>query len=215
MSYCETLCCAGICQPEEDDIYCATCICGKLNLVLDLDETLVTAQNKILKFDNVLPFCCFDDYDIYKRPHVDVFLDIVFKKYNVYIWTAACKSYADFVLKNLLTPNQIPVRVLTRRDTMFRKTACGLYWSREDAIKIKPLGKLKCNLARTVLVDDTASCFLLDRPNGIQIPQFNDPATQLEDTELMDILQKLDQFSDFKDVRVRKGMINEFKNHSF
>ncbi len=200
MHYCNTLCCAGVCLLEDDE-YCATCKFGKLNVVLDLDETLVHAQYKNIKCENIIPFCQFDECDIYKRPHVDTFLDTVFTKYNVYIWTAACKSYANFVLENLLKPNQIPVRVLTRHDVMYRREQIGLYYSSEDTIKIKALGKLKCNLARTVLIDDTKSCFLLDRQNGIQIREFNNPELQLDDNELITMLHKLDGLSDIDDVR--------------
>ncbi len=202
MHYCETLCCVGICFLKEDK-KCATCEFGKLNIVLDLDETLVHAQHISIKCEHLAPFCQFEDYNIYKRPHVDIFLDAVFEKYNVYIWTAACKSYANVILKHLLQTTQIPVRVLTRKQTMFRKELTGLYYSRQDAIKIKPLGKLKCNLARTILIDDTKSCFLLDALNGIQITEFNNPQMQFNDNELMLILQKLEEIADLRDVRKR------------
>ncbi len=201
MQYCETLCCAGICM-NETQTKCATCNFGKLNVVLDLDETLIHAEHKGVIMENCVAFCQFEDYKIYKRPFVDEFLNIVFNRYNVYIWTAAYKSYAKFVLAHLLDPkNQIPIKILTKDDTMIKKELTGLYYDDNTAVKIKPLGKLHCNLARTVLIDDTKSCFSLDPLNGIQIIKFDDPETQYDDKELLFILKKLDQASDLNDVR--------------
>jgi len=100
MVYCDTLCCAGICFG--DHVKCATCRLGKLNVVLDLDETLIHAEHKYVNCDKETPFCQFENYNIFKRPHLDVFLQTVFTTYDVYIWTAAYKSYAKFILKHLL-----------------------------------------------------------------------------------------------------------------
>jgi len=193
MSYCETLCCAGICNIT-NNTKCATCRLGKLNIVLDLDETLIHATH--LNFGNA--FCKFEIYNIYKRPHLDKFLAIVFEKYNVYIWTAACKSYAKYVIKHLLKPKQILKRLLTKKDCIIQKERSGLYFC-QDIIKKKPLGKLGCNLARTVLIDDVKTSFVLDPLNGILIPEFNNPNKDNE--SLLDILKILDILSDLDDVR--------------
>ncbi len=84
MKYCTVLLCSGIVYEEKDD-ECATCKFGKLNVILDLDETLVYSGYKWFKYENIKPFIKFNQYKVYKRPYVDDFLDAVFKQYNVYI----------------------------------------------------------------------------------------------------------------------------------
>ncbi len=200
MNYCQTLCCIGEVL-FEDQTLCATCRSGNLNIVLDLDETLIHAVLKDAKLENCKPFCYFENYYLYKRPLVDHFLDICFKRYNVYIWTAGYKSYANFVLEHLLKPNQIPKQILTRHNCIIKKDFD--FWSGPSAPEIiyKPLGKLKCNLARTVIIDDKKSNFTKDPLNGIEIVAFDDPEHQMNDMELLSILKQLDNLSNLIDVR--------------
>jgi len=204
MRYCETLCCAGtISSLEEAQVLCATCLFGKLTVVLDLDETLVHAVHHIALCRGCVPFCYFENLKIYKRPYVDLFLDTVFERYDVYIWTAAHKSYARKVLAHLLKPKHIPIRVLTRNDTLHIKNRERLMYScrADNVVKIKPLSKLNCRLSRTVMIDDTLSCFSRNLANGIQIKEFDDPEKQTDDCVLLNLLVELDRLSDSNDVR--------------
>ncbi len=204
MQYCETLCCAGIVISNDKDTLCATCRRGKLNVVLDLDGTLIYGAHKWTSFKNCTPFASFDDLKIYKRPYVDAFLDVVFDRYNVFIWTAACKSYAKVVLANLLhSTKHIPKKVFTRKETMhIKERDCQLYACRNDnVITVKPLWKLKQGLSRIVIIDDTKSCFSRNISNGILIKEFDNPETQSDDCELKRMLSVLDILADFDDVR--------------
>ncbi len=166
-------------------------------------ETLVHGAHKYIEFSKFESFVSFDELKVYKRPHVDLFLETVFAKYNVYIWTAACASYAKVVLASLLKPSQVPLRLLTRRDTLHIKPRDRLMYScREDSpIKIKPLSKLVCNLARTVMVDDTKSSFSRNATNGILIAPFEDPDEQRDDRALLCLLDVLEVLADLEDVR--------------
>ncbi len=206
--FCETLECSGRIEVTDHEqtqqIRCASCLFGKLNVVLDLDETLVCAQHKMFQCEtNVEPFAMFENYQIYKRPYVDLFLETVFKCYNVYIFTAAQKSYADYVLKCLLkSETQKPIRVLTSRDVWRMKRRDGLMSSYgDDRIKIKPLKKLHINFQRTVMLDDTASCFSHNVRNGILVKEFDNPKLQQDDTELLMLLKILQDLADCNDVR--------------
>jgi len=204
MQYCETLCCASVVvAANTPSPLCATCRLGRLNVVLDLDETLVHGEHKCIEFDDCEPFVCFDDLNVYKRPHVDLFLNAVFAKYNVYIWTAARASYAKVVLSRLLSSSHVPLRVLTRRDTLHIKPRDRfMYACREDSpVKIKPLTKLGCNLARTVMIDDTRSSFSRNATNGILIEPFHHPEEQCEDRALLLCLDALAVLADLDDVR--------------
>lgn len=86
----------------------------KLNVVLDLDNTLLCAvpfeyissetyktYSQKLKYKDFY----FDGkpmYRIYLRPHLEDFLDYLFDEFNVSVFTNAEKDYADFVVKNII-----------------------------------------------------------------------------------------------------------------
>ncbi len=200
MKYCETLCCAGVIQEkEETELLCATCKWGKLNVVLDLDETLVHSVHKSITFQNCDAFAQFEDYKIYKRPHVDEFLNIVFKRYNVYIWTAACKSYAKVVCEKLLGQH-VPIKMLSKKQTLKIKIRNGFYYSSQETITVKPLSTLKCNMNRTIMIDDTKSCFSRNIKNGFQIIPFDDPEKQINDCQLLEIVSLLQILEDMQDI---------------
>lgn len=86
----------------------------KLNLILDIDETLVSANKiediitsppsypKLKKFNYTI---MNDKYIIFERPHLREFLDFAFNNFNVSVWTAGTQSYGKFVIDNILLKN--------------------------------------------------------------------------------------------------------------
>jgi TFIIF-interacting CTD phosphatase-like protein len=85
------------------------------NLLLDLDETLISAVDipplrkdptKEAEFQRRAKHFRVhqmgEEYYIVERPGVQVFLDFVFKHFNVSVWTAASKDYAIFVLEHVV-----------------------------------------------------------------------------------------------------------------
>ncbi len=82
----------------------------KLNILLDLDQTLISAEaveeidvkihkGKMKSFkwhnmDNI--------YYVFERPNLQEFLDYVFENFNVSVWTAASKDYALFIIENVI-----------------------------------------------------------------------------------------------------------------
>ena len=84
----------------------------KYNVLLDLDETLISAQeysdfdmtkyqDKIGKWKDKY-YVLDDEYIIFERPGLQEFLDFLFKHFNVSVWTAASKSYALFVIEKMI-----------------------------------------------------------------------------------------------------------------
>ena len=81
------------------------------NIVLDLDNTLISAEyictfpfNKKGMTEKACKFSLHDMdsyYIVFERPKVQEFLDYLFENYNVCIWTAASKDYALFIIKNV------------------------------------------------------------------------------------------------------------------
>lgn len=87
----------------------------KYTIVLDLDQTLISAEpldeknfietynKKFSKFDNQN----MDGiYLVFERPHLQDFLNYVFDNFNVIIWTAASKDYALFIIDKIILRNK-------------------------------------------------------------------------------------------------------------
>jgi TFIIF-interacting CTD phosphatase-like protein len=82
----------------------------KLNFILDLDETLISAEAtedydfekyktkaKKFKFEPME-----DYYIIFERPYLQEFLNFLFENFNVSVWTAASKDYALFIIEKII-----------------------------------------------------------------------------------------------------------------
>ncbi len=180
-SYCDTWDCAETAVAHYTQ--CSTCLWGKLVVVLDLDETLVHTN-----MDCTKNFATTPDYQVeedcgYFRPHLREFLEHVFAKYDVCIWTAANKEYADTVLRAMLKQEQV-----------------GGYASKYIK-RVKPLVKLGRKLERLVMVDDKPESFLLNLENGILAPAFKNPDLQSNDDYLLRLAKLLDELSEHPDVR--------------
>jgi len=77
-----------------------------MNFILDLDETVIHSV-PINQSSN--PNSSGLDYHemtgyfyVYERPHLQDFLDYLFKHYKVSIWTAASKDYATFIIDKII-----------------------------------------------------------------------------------------------------------------
>ena len=81
----------------------------KINLYLDLDETLIYAID--MRYRKTLPAYIeqfkhhnFENaYVILERPGLQQFLDWVFEHFAVSIWSAASPDYVDFIAKNIVS----------------------------------------------------------------------------------------------------------------
>jgi hypothetical protein len=85
---------------------------SKMNVLLDLDNTLINAleldEVALLpkKFSDKFVHHNFEnEYEIFGRPHLQEFLDFLFYNFNVSVWTAAERSYALFIIDKFLLTN--------------------------------------------------------------------------------------------------------------
>ena len=86
----------------------------KYNLLLDLDQTLISAEASeefdFEKYKNKKELFRCDDMDgyylIFNRPYLQEFLDYVFENFNITIWTAATKDYALFIIEKIILNNK-------------------------------------------------------------------------------------------------------------
>ena len=192
--YCATLECAEHALP--DKLQCAQCLWGKFKVVLDLDKTLIFTNLDTSRKFNITHDFEVDGLLCYKRPNLYLFLAHVFANFEVCIWTAGSREYADYILKEILHPNQKPLQILTGNDTG-RKFA-GYY---NDLAQTKPLWKIRADLSRIVIVDDKTSSFACNMSNGIHISAFQHPDIQHDDKALLDVLDLLKVLAHEKDVR--------------
>jgi CTD small phosphatase-like protein 2 len=164
----------------------------RITLALDLDETLVHCT---LTSDPVP--CAFtfpvdfngQSYTVSAqiRPHLEYFLRQVAQWFEVIIFTASQKSYADSLL-NIVDPMN---EFITHR--VFRDSCVHV-----DSNYIKDLSVLGRNIEHLIIVDNSVQAFGYHLNNGIPIESwFSDES----DKELLDLIPLLRHLKDVHDVR--------------
>ena len=162
-------------------------------IIFDLDETLVhCCQNpedgeKRLIID--LPSGEKLEIGINIRPYAIECLTTLSKKFEIAVFTASHKCYADVVLDMLDPSHEIIHHRLYRENCVV-----------VDGVFIKDLRVItNRNIEDMVIVDNSAYCFAYQLENGIPIVSwYNDT----EDTELINLTQYLSTITDSKDVRI-------------
>ena len=161
-------------------------------LIFDLDETLVhccenpaDAQHSLAI---QLPSGEKITVGINIRPYAIECLTTLSKNFEIIVFTASHKCYADVVL-DLLDPNN---EIIHHR--LYREN-CVIV----DGVFIKDL-RIVTNrsLDNMVIVDNAAYCFAYQLENGIPIVSWYNDA---EDTELVNLTHYLSSLSETKDVR--------------
>ena len=168
-------------------------------LILDLDETLVHSS--------FYPFNSEDDdnkttsdifftilfnkkyYDVYVllRPYFNEFINKMSKIFNIYIFTASIKEYAEPLLIKLDKNNLIQKK-------LFRES-CTLS---EDRKYIKDLNILNQNLKNVILLDNNPNSYRYNKCNGLPIKTWH---SEQNDKELIKIIPFLTFLSTVEDVR--------------
>lgn len=173
---------------------------NKKVLVLDLDETLVHARaflSNPTNYDNFLETDLFlkidfkdeiDDIFVNKRPHLEIFLDEMGKYYNLVVFTASQKEYANPLL-NLIETNK------TKFTNRFFRDNCTI---NANGFYVKDLSILKVNLKDVILLDNNAVSYEYNPQNGIPITTW---LSDRKDNELMNYIDLLKFLSDVEDVR--------------
>lgn len=172
----------------------------KLNIVLDLDQTLIAAyaigpdgeydheknreQAKKFTFHNMDGY-----YIVFERPGLQKFLDHAFKNYNVSVWTAASKDYALYIIDEILQHGKNG-RTL---DWIFFSYHCDISKKKKKASKKLEMlwevyslpGFTKDN---TVIIDDYDEVYKSQPRNGIIAPPFEAIDKGSENDKYLDVL---------------------------
>ena len=148
-------------------------VSGKKVVLLDLDETLIHGdfQEEYLNdldhpYDKIIKFTSLDEQEevsvgIFVRNGVQKFLEEISKIFDIGIFTASSKDYADAVI-NYLDPNNEFIKFRLYRNSCIKV----------NNISIKDLRKIGVDLKNIVLIDNNMYSFANQLGNGILINSF-------------------------------------------
>jgi RNA polymerase II subunit A small phosphatase-like protein len=163
-------------------------------LVLDIDETLVYSTTTPLAYP---PDFAVFDFDIYKRPHLDTFLETCASWFPIAIWTSAGDDYTISVLEHILPKGLQPIFVFTCQRCVIRPC----YGEDQPYFFIKPLNKVVkygYPLDRIIIVDDSPETYQRNYGNGIPIAKYEGDR---DDEELLHLLIYLEKLGTSKNIR--------------
>ncbi|KAJ3200381.1 CTD small phosphatase-like protein 2 [Clydaea vesicula] len=170
-----------------------------ITLVLDLDETLVHCSTTQMDSPDLEFNVNFNGVDYLVkgkvRPYYKEFLERASEMFEIVIFTASQKVYADSLL-NILDPNRKLIR-----HRLFRDSCSHIYGN-----YLKDLSILGRDLSKCVIVDNSPQAFGFHLPNGIPISSWYEDK---EDTELLKLLHFLEKIREAEDVR--PFVVNEFR----
>lgn len=179
----------------------------KLTVVLDIDETLIHSSGSIQ--DENRDFFCMG-YDVYKRPHLDTFLNFVFNNHKVGFFTSAELDYANIILNNILTEEQ-KEQTLFIHDREFCDIVVEEIYSiyNHGGANFKVYKNLKkvfrrsgVNKHKTIAIDDKPYSFAGSYSNCIPIKPFFPLKKSFEgDVELLKMIDYINFLSHQESVR--------------
>lgn len=191
----------------------------RLRVVMDLDECMVHSVDLLEHVAERSKFMMMselhrekgaviiEDFAVYVRPHLEIFLEGITEFADVYAYTAGTKGYASHVFKHIDPERTIFQKILYRHNCVpaagpLRSFLIPLKSKQRQYLKdLRKFGDEVYIPERTVLVDNNPISFTLQPSNGLLVPDFIAHPSQSNDTSLLEALEKLKQMSREPDVR--------------
>lgn len=160
-------------------------------LVLDLDETLVHASFSPGKPYNLKITITVDgetgDIFVAYRPHMMTFLKVVSSLFEVAVFTASQRCYAEQLMDHI-DPNG----TIVGRNRLYRDHCTNV-----SGANVKDLSRIGRPLGRVAIIDNSPVAYLFQPRNAIPILSwFDDP----NDTELLKLIPLLRQLASVNEV---------------
>lgn len=196
----------------------------KLNIILDLDNTLLSAipsedfpwEDKEAKNKAINNFDIHNMehyYIIFERPYLQKFLDFIFDNFNVTIWSAASKNYVLFIVKHI---------ILKKKNRQLKNIFFSYHCSKSKKLYNGGVKKLKMlweifnltdyNKNNTFIIDDLDNVKKIQQANCYHINEFEffnqDSEKDTELLKLTELLQKILK----NNVSLTKYLINQQKS---
>jgi TFIIF-interacting CTD phosphatase-like protein len=162
-------------------------------LILDLDETLIYATKTVL--ERQADFRVYK-YHVYRRPHLDAFLQHCFDWFTVAVWTSASSDYAAEIVSTIFPdPSRLAFVWDSRRCSFGYDYDLGEYYTRKPFTKVKRRGYRP---EAVIAVDDTPQKWELSYGNLVPIKPFEG---DMRDDELRHLISYLDQIKNEPNIR--------------
>jgi len=163
----------------------------KYTLVLDLDETLVHCStepvlNPDVNFNLQFNGISFNVSAKF-RPHLQEFLEALSEHYEIVIFTASQKVYADKVIDYFDVNHRIKYR-LYREDCT---NVCGNF--------VKDLSVLGRDLKKTIFIDNSPQAFTYQINNSIPIVSWYSDEADIELEKMVRILKEIRTYQDVRE----------------
>ncbi len=162
--------------------------------ILDVDETLIYATKA--KLNREPDFEVFD-YQVYKRPNLNEFINRLEKSYDIAIWSTAGNDYVNSIV------NQLELKVENkfiwgRNEATQKRHLNDFYETGNDSelYYVKSLKKVKrkgYELERILIIDDTPHKSQLNYGNAIYPKPYKG---ELYDNELLILIEYLESIKD-------------------
>lgn len=170
-------------------------------LILDLDETLIYSSYSKEDIQSPYDFMIDNTYYVKKRPYVEDFLQEVRKHFDLAVWTAATRDYAQIIVHELFEKQNIPLKFFHSRERCVeRDNTRSMYDSYVTKYYIKDLKKIKKHfqLDKVLFVDDLTVSLQRNYGNLVKIPPFQG---EIEDNHLLLLKDYLISIKDEENLR--------------
>lgn len=173
-------------------------------LILDIDETLLHASEVSLGRD---PDYLVGKYFVYKRPHLEKFLNFCSQNFELAIWTTATKAFAYEIVEKIFEKDTNLSFVWSEEKCTYVKDATTAeYHFLKNLIKVKNKGY---SLDHVIMVDDTPEKLKKNYGNLVRVNAF---LGDENDEELLKLMLYLADLKDAPNIRSieKRGWQNKY-----